>query len=59
MYKNINEQRLDKEYFIYNKLHYKKEYQRFIIFEKKKKNLIILKYLGPTLEQLFNFVRKI
>lgn len=61
MYKNINEQRLDKEYFIYNKLHYIEGIPKIYNFlEKKeeKKSILILEYLGPTLEQLFNFCKR-
>ena len=62
MYKNIKEQRLDKEYFIYNKLQYIEgipKIYNFLENKEEKKSILFLEYLGPTLEQLFNFCNRI
>ena len=57
-YKNLKEQRLDKEYFIYKKLQYIEGIPKIYNFIEKKdlnKSILVLEYLGPTLEELFNF----
>ena len=58
MYKNTKQQRLDKEYFIYNKLKYIEgipKIYNFIEKKEEKKSILILEYLGPNIEELFNF----